>query len=190
MALSTVVQDEINKYANTVDLLEKGAIDEDTEFKPYRLVHGIYGQRQGGTNQMVRIKLMTGRMTPAQMRVLADTSERYATGVSHITTRQAIQYHFVPLEKTAALMEELENAGLTTREACGNAVRGVVCSPLAGTQSEEPFAVEPYADQIFQHFLRGPRSATLPRKFKIDLLAGWAIHRHSTTSKTSACARL
>lgn len=168
-ALSETVENELTKYASTVAALHAGAIDPDKDFKPFRLVHGVYGQRQGGENQMVRIKLKYGKVTPHQMRVLADASERYSNGISHITTRQAIQYHYVPLDRTPALLRELEEAGLTTREACGNAVRAVCGSPNAGTRTDEPFAIEPYAEAIFQHFLRGPRSANLPRKFKIAL---------------------
>lgn len=167
MALSAAVEAELAKYRTTLDLLQQGAIDADKEFKPFRLVHGVYGQRQGGENQMVRIKLSYGAVSPAQMRVLAACSERYSNGVSHITTRQAIQYHYVELARTPDLLRELEEVGLTTREACGNAVRAVVGSADAGTRADEPFAVEPYAEAVFRHFLRGPRSASLPRKFKI-----------------------
>jgi ferredoxin-nitrite reductase/sulfite reductase (ferredoxin) len=165
--LSPVVEAEIAKYTNTLDLLKAGAIDPDKEFRPYRLVHGVYGQRQGGENQMVRVKLKYGIVTPNQMRVLADVSEKYSNGISHITTRQAIQYHYVQLGDTPAVLRALEESGLTTREACGNAVRSVVGSPNAGTLADEPFSTDPYAEAVFQHFLRGPRSATLPRKFKI-----------------------
>lgn len=169
--LSPVVQAELAKYRNTLDLLEQKKIDPDKEFRPYRLVHGVYGQRQGGTNQMVRIKLKYGVVTPEQMRALADLAERYTNGISHITTRQAIQYHFVPLADTPALLQGLEEVGLTTREACGNAVRAVCGSPNAGTRADEPFSIDPYSEAIFQHFLRGPRSASLPRKFKISFAA-------------------
>jgi sulfite reductase beta subunit-like hemoprotein len=167
--LSEAVEAELSKYASTVAALHAGAIDPDKEFKPFRLVHGVYGQRQGGENQMVRIKLKYGKVTPHQLRTLADLSERYSNGISHITTRQAIQYHFVPLDDTPDMLRQLEEVGLTTREACGNAVRAVCGSPNAGTRADEPFAIEPYAEAVFQHFLRGPRSANLPRKFKIAL---------------------
>src|SRR4051812_22355140 len=165
--LPDVVEQELAKFKNTLDLLHQGAIDADKVFKPFRLVHGVYGQRQQGENQMVRIKLKYGKVTPNQMRVLASTSEKFTNGISHITTRQAIQFHYIQLNDTPLLMRMLEECGLTTREACGNAVRAVVGSPLAGTLSDEPFAVEPYAEAVFQHFLRGPLSSSLPRKFKI-----------------------
>lgn len=166
-ALDPIVEAELAKYTDTVAALHAGAIDPDKIFKPFRLVHGVYGQRQGGTNQMVRIKLKYGKVTPAQLRVLGDVSEEYSNGISHITTRQAIQFHYVQLDHTPALLRRLEAVGLTTREACGNAVRAVVGSPNAGTLPYEPFATDPYAEAVFQYFLRGPRSSTLPRKFKI-----------------------
>jgi sulfite reductase beta subunit-like hemoprotein len=168
MALSDVVEKELAHYQNTIDLLHAGAIDADKVFRPFRLVHGVYGQRQGGENQMVRIKLKYGVVTPNQMRCLADTSEKYTNGISHITTRQAIQFHYIPLDDSPKLLRELEESGLTTREACGNAVRAVCGSPLAGTRADELFDVDPYAEHVFQHFLRGPLSASLPRKFKIS----------------------
>ncbi len=167
--LPTAVEQELKKYKSTVEALNAGAIDADKEFKPYRLVHGVYGQRQGGTNQMIRIKLKYGMITPDQMRVLADTSEKYTNGISHITTRQAIQFHYLQLDETPALLRDLEECGLTSREACGNAVRAVCGSPNAGTLLDEPFDIDPYSEHIFQHFLRGPLSASLPRKFKIAL---------------------
>src|SRR3954464_8896266 len=106
-ALPNVVEAELAKYQNTLDLLHQGAIDADKVFKPFRLVHGVYGQRQQGTNQMVRIKLKYGLVTPNQMRTLADASEKYTNGISHITTRQAVQFHFVPLDDTPALLRDL-----------------------------------------------------------------------------------
>jgi sulfite reductase beta subunit-like hemoprotein len=169
--LPTVVEQELAKFQSTLDALHAGAIDPDKVFKPFRLVHGVYGQRQGGENQMVRIKLKYGKVTPEQLRVLANCAERYTNGISHITTRQAIQYHYIPLNDTPKLLRELEECGLTTREACGNAVRAVCGSPNAGTLLDEPFAVEPYAEAVFQHFLRGPLSSSLPRKFKIAFAA-------------------
>jgi sulfite reductase beta subunit-like hemoprotein len=165
--LPDVVEQELAKFQNMIDLLHQSAIDADKVFKPFRLVHGIYGQRQQGENQMVRIKLKYGKVTPEQMRALAGCSEDYTNGISHITTRQAIQYHYIQLNDVPAMMRRLEECGLTTREACGNAVRAVVGSPNAGTRADEPFAIEPYAEAVFQHFLRGPLSSTLPRKFKI-----------------------
>jgi len=171
VTLPTAVEQELAKYQSTLDALHAGAIDPDKQFKPFRLVHGVYGQRQGGENQMVRIKLKYGKVTPDQLRVLANCAERYTNGISHITTRQAIQYHYIQLDDTPKLLRDLEECGLTTREACGNAVRAVCGSPNAGTLVDEPFAVEPYAEVVFNHFLRGPRSASLPRKFKIALAA-------------------
>jgi sulfite reductase (ferredoxin) len=167
--LTHEVEAELTRYQSTIDLLNAKAIDADKVFKPFRLVHGVYGQRQGGTNQMVRIKLKYGVMTPAQMRALADSAEKWSNGISHITTRQAIQYHYVQLDSTPALLRALEDVGLTTREACGNAVRAVCGSPNAGTRSDEPFNTDPYAEAVFRHFLRGKYSANLPRKFKIAL---------------------
>ncbi|NRA39173.1 MAG: nitrite/sulfite reductase [Planctomycetes bacterium] len=173
MVLAADVIEDLSKYKSMVEALEDGSVDRDKEFKPYRLVHGIYGQRQDGFGQMIRIKLKWGRLNPSMMRCLADISSRSGSGILHITTRQAIQVHFIPLEDTVWIREDLEKHEMTSREACGNAVRGVVCSPLSGTLDDEPFDCQPYAEQVFDHFLRGPRSADLPRKFKIALTASY-----------------
>src|SRR5947208_7715386 len=93
-------------------------------FRPFRLQHGIYGQRQPGV-QMVRIKIPFGALTSMQLRVIAQMADRYATGVGHVTTRQAIQLPFAALEHVGTIMRRLAEVGATTREACGNTVRNV-----------------------------------------------------------------
>ena len=74
------------------------AVDEDA-FRVFRLNNGIYGQRQGGHNQMVRIKCPYGHVTAEQLEMLASISDRYSRGWGHLTTRQNVQFHFVQLER-------------------------------------------------------------------------------------------
>jgi sulfite reductase (ferredoxin) len=116
---------------------------------------------------MVRVKIPQGLLTPPQLRALAEVSDRYSTGRGHITTRQNVQFHFIKLEQTDDAVALLGAAGLTTREACGNAVRNVTTCPHAGASALEPFDTTPYAEAVTRHLLRGPMSASLPRKFKI-----------------------
>lgn len=137
-------------------------------FKPFRLQHGIYGQRQPGV-QMVRIKIPFGGLTSNQLRQVADVADRYATGVGHVTTRQDIQLHFVPLQDVGTVMRKLAEVGLTTREACANTVRNVTACHLAGVCPGEVFDVTPSANTIASHLLRNPLTQSLPRKFKIAL---------------------
>jgi sulfite reductase (NADPH) hemoprotein beta-component len=101
------------------------------------------------------------------MRALASVAARHSRGFCHITTRQNIQFHFVPLKVVEQLMRELADEGLTTREACGNSVRNITGCQYAGTSEDEIFDVTPYGQAMTRYFLRHPLSGVLPRKFKI-----------------------
>ncbi len=138
----------------------------DEKFRSLRLARGVYGQRQQGV-QMVRIKLPYGKMTLAQWSRIADVSDEYSTGNLHLTTRQDIQIHFVSLDRTPELWAELDKDDITIREACGNTVRNITASDLAGIDPDEPFDVTPYAHACFEYFLRKPVCQEMGRKFKI-----------------------
>lgn len=159
------VEEEIAHYEREAQRFLRGEIHAEV-FRRFRLQHGIYGQRQDGV-QMVRIKIPFGGMTADQLRRVADIGDRYSRGVAHVTTRQDIQIHFVKLEFTAAIMRQLAEVGLTTREACGNTVRNVTACPYAGVCPDEIVDVTPYAKGVAYHFLRNPVCENLPRKFKI-----------------------
>jgi sulfite reductase beta subunit-like hemoprotein len=159
------VREEIETFRSKANAFLAGEIPED-EFRPFRLKHGIYGQRQPGV-QMVRCKVPGGLLTAAQMEQMARISERFAGGKGHITTRQNMQYHFVPLADTADVMHLLADVGLTNREACYNTVRNVTTCALAGLSRDEVFDVRPYAQRIAYAFLRKDLTSNLPRKFKI-----------------------
>jgi len=138
----------------------------DDELRPHRLRRGIYGQRQPDV-QMIRTKIPGGRMTSDQLRQLACVSDEFAQGKAHLTTRQNIQFHFVPLGQVADLLHMLADVRLTTREACYNTVRNITACPLAGIHPEEPFDVQPYARRLAFAFLHKEMTDNLPRKFKI-----------------------
>ena len=108
---------DIRKFETMLARNLAGDLDDDV-FRVFRLANGIYGQRQGGHNQMVRIKAPYGAITPAQLDRLADISERYSRGWGHLTTRQNIQFHYVQLERVPELMWDIATVGMTTREAC------------------------------------------------------------------------
>src|SRR5262249_4046434 len=126
-----------------------------------------YGQRQAGDAQMLRVKIPQGVLSADQLAALADVSERYSRGFGHITTRQNLQFHFVKLHDVEPAMRRLAEAGLTTREACGNSVRNITACPYAGVAPDEQFDVTPYAEALTRYLLRHRLSSTLPRKFKI-----------------------
>ena len=157
--------EEIRIFEERIGQLRRGEITDD-QFRPFRLKHGIYGQRQPGL-QMVRVKIPSGVLTPEQLRTLADIADNYSTGRGHVTTRENCQFHFVELANVPTIMRKLAAAGLTTREACGNTVRNVTSCPLAGVCATETFDVTPYALATTRFFLRHPEFHDLPRKFKI-----------------------
>lgn len=159
------IETEITRFEERVKQLRNGAITEE-QFRPFRLKHGTYGQRQPGF-QMLRVKVAAGVLKSSQLRVLARIADEYSTGRGHLTTRENVQFHFVKLENVPAAMRLLADCGLTTREACGNTVRNVTACPIAGICPGEAFDVTPYALGVSRYLLRHPDFHDLPRKFKI-----------------------
>jgi len=164
--LSFADEAEIDEFVATLERFERGELRPD-QWRAYRLVRGTYGQRQSGDAQMMRVKIPQGVLDAAQLEALADVAEDYSRGFAHITTRQNLQLHFVKLHDVELAMRRLAQAGLTTREACGNSVRNITACPYAGVAAGEAFDVTPYAEALTRHLLRHPLSSTLPRKFKI-----------------------
>ncbi|UPZ17231.1 HEPN domain-containing protein [Flavobacterium humidisoli] len=161
-----VVQKEIIELEKKIHLFRGGKID-DERFRSLRLARGIYGQRQEGV-QMIRIKLPYGKVTSEQLVRITQVSDEYSTGRLHITTRQDIQIHYVSLDRTPELWADLAKDDITLREACGNTVRNITGSELAGVDVNEPFDVSPYAHGLFQYLLRNPICQEMGRKFKIS----------------------
>lgn len=160
-----IVQKDIIDLEKKIALFRDGKID-DQRFRSLRLARGVYGQRQEGV-QMIRIKLPFGKVTGEQLHRICKVSDEYSTGRLHITTRQDIQIHYVSLDRTPQLWAELEKDDVTLREACGNTVRNITASEIAGIDPDEPFDVSPYAHAMFQFFLRNPVCQEMGRKFKI-----------------------
>jgi sulfite reductase beta subunit-like hemoprotein len=159
------VREEIEIFRERSQKYLAGEISDD-DFRPFRLKHGIYGQRQPGV-QMVRTKVPGGLLTARQMEQLGLIAEQFGGGRGHLTTRQNIQYHFVPLARVPDLMHLLADAGLTNREACYNTVRNVTACCWAGLAHDEVFDVRPYAQRVAYAFLRKELTQSMPRKFKI-----------------------
>jgi sulfite reductase beta subunit-like hemoprotein len=138
----------------------------ENEFIGFRLKQGVYGQRQPGV-QMMRIKLPFGGITPEQMEAFADVIERYVPlNKGHITTRQNIQMHHVPLKDATDVLRELAPSGLSSREGCGNTVRNVTGDPWAGVCEDEVFDPTPYVGAYVRYFVRHPTTQLMPRKVK------------------------
>lgn len=188
------IAENISHFESEIQLKKQGKI-EDKLFAETRLRLGLYGQRydngsrfdgndvqtidfpnkswtKGPDTQwdapgMVRIKIPKGDINPEQMDLIADLSEEYSDQVSHITTRQDIQLHFIHLDDTPDLMYRLASVGITTQEACGNSVRNVTSCPISGICSNEAFNVDPYATATFKFLLGHPDTVEFGRKFKI-----------------------
>src|SRR3954451_15912052 len=185
---------EIDAFEAQISLRKLGKIEEKV-FAETRLRRGAYGQRYDNGHRhdgqktqdlpypaltkgpdtmwdapgMQRIKIPFGGLNPQQMIVLAELAEEYSDGICHITTRQDVQLHYVHIEDTPTIFRRLAAVGITTREACGNAVRNVTACPLAGVCHTESFDVTPYSKQIMQFFLGHPDTLDSGRKFKIAL---------------------
>jgi sulfite reductase beta subunit-like hemoprotein len=165
--LAPRIEEELRNYEDGVHRYLAGEIDEDA-FRVFRLNQGIYGQRQGGHNQMVRVKIPHGRVEPDQLEMLGYVAETFSRGWGHLTTRQNIQFHFVQLEDTPEVLRLLASVDQTSREACGDTVRNVCGCHLAGACPYEVLDITPWAQATTEHFLRNPLSQRLPRKFKIN----------------------
>lgn len=159
--------EEIDRFEEAITVFNAGGVDPD-RFTAIRLQQGVYGQRQQGVN-MLRIKVPGGRLNAAQLDVLADIAEEFSQHqIAHVTTRQSIQIHYIPLIKMPSAMRRLAKAGMTTREACGNTIRNMTACPLAGVCPKEHVDVSKHLDGATVHFLRNPLNQQLPRKFKIS----------------------
>ena len=162
-----------------IPILEREFDDFDTEaasflrgeqteeqFIGFRLKQGVYGQRQPDV-QMIRVKLPYGGVSPEQMEAFADAIEELAPlNKGHITTRQNIQIHHIPLADAAEFIRQISQAGLSSREGCGNTIRNVTGDPWAGVADDEPFDITPYAAAYARYFVRHPTTQLMPRKVK------------------------
>jgi len=160
-----ILADEFDDFDQEADQFLAGQTPED-EFIGFRLKQGVYGQRQPDV-QMVRVKLPLGGVTPDQMDAFANVVERHAPLVKgHITTRQNIQIHHVPLTQMKELIREISSVGLSSREGCGNTVRNVTGDPWAGVAADETFDPTEYAIAYVRYFVRHPTTQLMPRKIK------------------------
>jgi sulfite reductase beta subunit-like hemoprotein len=165
---SLIVPEEFEQFRHMVQQYRSGKVDAEL-FRRYRLQNGIYGIRNEVDIHMIRVKVPFGRLTAIQLDGLADVMENFSDGRGHITTRQDIQFYWIPIERVPDMLAELGKVGLTSREACGNVIRNVTADPFAGVATDEFFDVRPYANTIVRFLLRNPIAQNLPRKFKISL---------------------
>jgi sulfite reductase (ferredoxin) len=160
-----IIEREFDDFDNEAESFLAGEMAED-QFIGFRLKQGVYGQRQPDV-QMVRVKLPFGGVTPEQMETFATVVEKWAPlNKGHITTRQNIQIHHVPLRDMESLLREIAEVDLSSREGCGNTVRNVTGDPWAGVAADEIFDPTPYAGAYVRYFVRHPTTQLMPRKIK------------------------
>jgi sulfite reductase beta subunit-like hemoprotein len=165
-----VLEREFDDFDNEAAKYLEGQTAED-EFIKFRLKQGVYGQRQPDV-QMIRVKLPFGGVSPEQMEAFADAIERYAPlRKGHVTTRQNVQVHHVPLRDAAEFIRLIGEANLSSREGCGNTMRNVTGDPWAGITEGELFDPTPYAGAYVRYFVRHPTTQAMPRKVKTAFTA-------------------
>jgi sulfite reductase beta subunit-like hemoprotein len=165
-----ILRQEFDDFDTESTRFLKGELQED-DFIKFRLKQGVYGQRQPDV-QMIRVKLPMGGVTPDQLDAFADVIDTYVPlRKGHITTRQNIQMHHIPLPDVAKLMREIAEVGLSSREGCGNTMRNVTGDPRAGTLEGELFDITPYAGAYVRYFVRHPTTQAMPRKVKTAFAA-------------------
>jgi sulfite reductase beta subunit-like hemoprotein len=156
---------DVDLFVAKLEKFESGELSPD-DWRSFRLLNGVYGQRQDGV-MMIRAKIPGGIISPAALEALADVAEQWTPGKKgHFTTRQNMQFHFVPMADVESALRRFAEVGITTKEACGHSVRNWTACPLAGVAKDEPFDVTPYLEALAHHLLRGKYSSTLPRKLK------------------------
>jgi len=176
-AYDHTVRSEIERFRGNINDFQSGKLNDD-EFRGLRLRFGTYGQRQPNV-QMIRTKFPGGVITSRQTRQLARVADDFCGGRGHVTTRQNMQFHFVPLADVPAILHLLADEGMTTREACFNTVRNVTASPDAGLRRDEIFDVLPYTRTVAFAFMRQALTDSMPRKFKIAFDGGSIYDAHS-----------
>src|SRR5450631_934512 len=160
-----ILQREYDDFKTESTKFLAGETAED-EFIKFRLKQGVYGQRQPDV-QMIRVKLPFGGITPEQMESFADVIEKYVPlNRGHVTTRQNVQMHHIPLPDIEQAIRELGRSGLSSREGCGNTVRNVTGDPWAGVCENELFDPTPYVGAYVRYFVRNEVCQLMPRKFK------------------------
>jgi sulfite reductase beta subunit-like hemoprotein len=165
-----ILEREFDDFDTEAARFMRGDVAEE-QFIGFRLKQGVYGQRQPDV-QMIRVKLPLGGITPEQMEAFADAIDEWAPlRKGHITTRENIQIHHVPLPDAAKFIRRISDAGLSSREGCGNTIRNVTGDPRAGITDGELFDITPYAMAYVRYFVRHPVTQLMPRKVKTAFTA-------------------
>ncbi len=159
------VRQRAAQYRDQLQRNLSGELNDD-EFKALRLQNGWYIQRHA---PMLRVAVPYGELNSAQLRVLARIARDFDRGYGHFTTRQNLQYNWIPLNKSADVMDALAAVNMHGIQTSGNCIRNTTSDCFAGVAPDEVVDPRPYAELIRQWSTLHPEFAHLPRKFKIAI---------------------
>jgi sulfite reductase (NADPH) hemoprotein beta-component len=153
------------QYRDQLERNQAGTLGDD-EFRPLRLQNGWYIQRHA---PMLRIAVPYGEISAKQLHALARIAREYDRGYCHFTTRQNCQFNWIPLERSADVMDLLADVDMHGIQTSGNCIRNITSDGLAGIAPDEAVDPRPYAELLRQWSTLHPEFAFLPRKFKIAI---------------------
>ncbi len=159
--------DRATEFREQVARRLAGEITED-QFKPIRLMNGLYLQLHA---YMLRIAVPYGSLNPTQMRALAAIGRKYDKGYGHFTTRTNLQFHWIKLADTPAILDDLAAVDMHAIQTSGNCIRNTTADPYAGATAEEVDDPRVWSEAIRQWSSLHPEFTFLPRKFKIAITA-------------------
>ena len=185
------VRERAAQYRDQLERHLSGRLS-DEEFRPLRLQNGWYVQRYA---PMLRVAVPYGELNSAQLRVLATIARDYDTpepglferaqttqdaiggipapaltkNYAHFTTRQNLQYNWIPLDKSADVMDLLASVNMHGIQTSGNCIRNITSDERAGVAADEIVDPRPFAEILRQWSTLHPEFAFLPRKFKIAI---------------------
>ncbi len=162
-----MVDTRVAEFRDQVRRRLEGSLTED-QFRPLRLQNGLYLQLHA---YMLRVAVPYGTMNSAQMRMLGDIADKYDRGYGHFTTRQNIQYNWIKLEDAADILADLATVEMHAIQTSGNCIRNISSDQYAGAAADEIVDPRPYAELLRQWSSFHPEFLTLPRKFKIAVIA-------------------
>jgi ferredoxin-nitrite reductase len=130
---------------------------------------GVYEQKPRDGHFMIRVRINSGIMNSEQAKTLASIAKDYGRGIANVTTRGAIQFHWITIKDLPDIFEKLKECGLSSFEACGDCPRTIVGNPLAGIDKHELMDTTKLVEEVNSFFLLNKDFSNLPRKFKISI---------------------
>ncbi len=168
-----IVHERAAQYRDQLERNLSGELADD-DFKPLRLQNGWYVQRHA---PMLRVAIPYGELNSAQLRVLSRIAREFDLqdagtdqergGFGHFSTRQNIQFNWIPLDRSADVMELLASVNMHGIQTSGNCIRNITTDAFAGIAPDEVIDPRPYCELLRQWSSFHPEFAFLPRKFKI-----------------------